>query len=437
MQKLIKQIILDFHSESIPKVIPRAIPITEFSPQLRKAHVFIGMRRSGKTYLMYQHMQDLLNAGIEQTKLCYINFEDERLIHFKVDNFQDILDSYFELYPNYAHSKDLYFFFDEIQNVDGWEKFIRRVLDKEYMQIYITGSSAKALSKEISTSLRGRSITTEVFPMSFQEFLHYHNISDINHLSSKQLSHVRHLAQEYLTMGGFPEALFIGRDHHRALMQEYVNAVVYRDVIERHMMTNPHIVKLFLTHCLQNIASGLSITKMYNSFKSQGESLGKNSLYEYLDYFEDAFLLFPISIFDLSLRKRQVNPKKIYCADPGLITAYSIKPEMSQSASLENAVFNELRRKNNEIFYYKTRSSKEIDYVIKNIDGSIHLVQVCLDLSNDSTRTREINALIEAKNELNASFTTIVTLNQEEQLSVNHTKIAILPFWKMHMKFNE
>lgn len=428
MQRLINQIILDFHKEVIPKVVPRSIHIPDFS-HLRKADVFIGMRRSGKTYLMYQHMHDLINSGIEQTKLFYINFEDDRLINFKVQNFQDILDAYFELYPDYAHSKDLHFFFDEIQNVEGWEKFIRRLLDKENMKIYITGSSAKALSKEIATSLRGRSIATEVFPMSFHEFLSYHQIQEIKRLTSKQLSHVRHLSREYLTYGGFPETLFIEREQHRILMQEYVNTVVYRDVVERHTLTSPHIVKLFLTHCLQNVASGLSITKMYNSFKSQGETVGKNSLFEYLDYFEDAFLLFPIPIYDLSLRKRQVNPKKIYCADPGIITAYSIKPEMSQSTSLENAVFNELRRHKQDIYYYRTRSSKEVDFLTQDFDGRIQLIQACLDLSDPQTRAREFNALIEATKELDAASATIITLDQEEQLQVDNLRIDVLPFW--------
>lgn len=433
MLRLIRQIIIDFHKNPIPTVaVKRAVTIPEFKDSLRKADVFIGMRRSGKTYLMYQHMHDLLSSGVDQTQLFYINFEDDRLINFTVTNFQDILDAYFELYPNHANRKDLYFYFDEIQNIEGWEKFIRRLLDKEYMKIFITGSSAKALSKEISTSLRGRNVTTEVFPLSFYEFLSHHKITDIDRLSSKQLSLVRHLSKEYLTYGGFPESLFVTREYHRTLMQEYVNAVVYRDVIERHSISNLHVVRLFLTHCLENIASSLSITKMYHFFKSQGESVGKNSLYEFLDYFEDAFLLFPIPIYDLSLRKRQVNPKKIYCADPGLVTAYSIKPEMSQSACLENAVFNELRRKYDEVFYYRTRSTKEIDFVVSNSDGTIHLIQVCLDFSDSKTRAREINALIEAKQELNAVSTTIITINEEEQLSIDKVQITVIPFWKTH-----
>ena len=433
MKSLIKQIILDFHHEPIPDAISRSVKIPDTN-QLRKANVFIGMRRSGKTYLMYKQMHDLINDGIEKEKISYINFEDDRLIKFNVNNFQDILDAYFELYPNYSHAKDLHFFFDEIQNIKDWEKFIRRLLDKEYINIYITGSSAKALSKEISTSLRGRSIITEVFPMSFYEFLNYHKIRELNHLSSKQLSTVKHFALEYLKHGGFPETLFINAENQRLLMQDYANAVVYRDVIERHSINNPHMVKLFLIHCLQNATSSLSITKIYNSFKSMGENIGKNSLYEYLDYFEDAFLLFPISIYDLSLRKRLVNPKKIYCADPGLINAYSLKPDMSQSAALENAVFNELRRHNKEIFYYRTNTSKEVDFVIQDSNGAIQLVQACLEIDREETLTREVNALIEAKNELNAKSTIIVTLDQERQIKLGNNTISVIPFWKWIMK---
>lgn len=366
----------------------------------------------------------------------YINFEDDRLIQFTVTDFQTILDAYFELYPNYSNDKSLHFFFDEIQNIVGWEKFIRRLLDKEQMKIYITGSSAKMLSKEIATGLHGRSITTEVFPMSFSEFLFYHKIQELNHLSSKQLSFVRRLSYDYLQYGGFPETLFIEREAHRSLMQEYVNTVVYRDVIERHAISNAHVVKLFLMHCLQNISSSLSITKIYQSLKSMRENIGKNSLYEYLDYFEDAFLLFSVPIYDLSLRKRQVNPKKIYCADPGLIYAYSIKPERSQSASLENAVFNVLRQKNNNIYYYKTRSTKEIDFLLQSDNNEIHLYQVCLEISSESTRNREINALVEATTELNAKFATIITLDQEDQINVKGVTISLLPFWKFSTSYS-
>lgn len=429
MKNLIKQMIIDFHHEMIPVPHMRNINLQE-QKNIRRAHVLMGMRRTGKTWLMYQHMQNLIKAKRPVEKLLYINFEDDRLISFNTHHLQEIVSAYFDLYPQYANDEEVVFYFDEIHIIDGWEKFIRRLLDKEKMSLFVTGSSAKMLSKEIATNLRGRATATEVFPFSFSEYLHFHKVPDDLAGSSKNKSLIRNHCQNYLRFGGFPETLYIPSDQHRDLLQEYVNAVIFRDVVDRYQISNTHVVKLFLIHCLQNLSSPLSITKIYHALKSNGATVGKNSLYEYLDYFEEAYLLFAVPIYNLSLRKRQVNPKKIYSIDPGILQAYSVNSNFSLGPVFENAVFLQLRRHYSDIFYYKTTSSKEIDFVVLNSQGDLQLYQSCLDLSSEKTKIREISALIEAANELKATALYIITLDEEDEIMENGNTIKLIPFWK-------
>lgn len=431
MENIIKNIILEFHKDGLPSLFERSITFPLLPKELRKAIVFIGMRRVGKTYLMYQHMNKLLLSGIEKQKLLYINFEDDRLNDFSIHHFQMILDIYFEIYPNYIQANDLYFYFDEIQNIDGWEKFIRRLLDKEKVNLIITGSSSKLLSKEIATSLRGRCLKTEIFPLRFVEYLQYHKIDKLHNLTNKEQSVIRHYSQKYLKYGSFPETLSLSKNLHHEVIQSYVNAAVFRDVIDRYELNNPHIVKVFLLQCLQNIAAPLSITKIYKTLKSRGESLTRSNLYKYLQYFEDAYLICTTPIFELSTRKRQVNPPKIYCIDSGIIQSYSIKPQMEHGACLENATYIHLRQLDFEhIFYYKTASGKEIDFIAQKPNGKIELYQVCIDLTDEKTKQRELTALIEAAKELQVDHGFIITSNELKTLTIDNITIHILPYWK-------
>lgn len=426
----LRELILEFHESPLPSMFKRNIEIPRLPQHIRKALVFVGMRRVGKTYLMFQEMKAALDQGLEKEKLLYINFEDDRLVGFSVENFQMLLDVYFELYPAFIASSDLHFYFDEIQNIPGWDKFVRRLIDREQMAISITGSSAKSLSKEIATSLRGRSLETEVFPLQLLEYLQHQGVA-VKKPSAKGRAAIVHHAREYLRSGGFPETLELSESLHRQTIQSYVDAAVFRDVIDRHQLKNAHIVKLFLLFCLQNLAAPLSVTKVHKTLKSRGESVGRNSLYSYLDYFEDAYLLFSVPIFDFSARKRQMNPKKIYAVDPGIVVSYSIKPNYEQAARLENAVFLHLRgQRNRRIFYHKTPSGKEIDFVVEEESGEIQLIQVSVEMSQETTRRREIDALVEASSELGLEKATIVTFDMQESVEIDGLEIEILPFWK-------
>ncbi|MBF8263577.1 MAG: hypothetical protein HW387_1242 [Parachlamydiales bacterium] len=431
MKDILRDIILEFHRSNLPPLIQRDIAIPQLPEDVKKAFVFIGMRRVGKTYLMYQDMVQKLKRGLHKEKILYLNFEDDRLARFSLDDFQTILDVYFQLYPQLVDANDLFFYFDEIQNVPGWEKFIRRLLDREKMGIFLTGSSAKLLSKEIATNLRGRCVEKEVFPLSLSEYLTHRGVKDLKRFSSKEKAVVRHHTDLYLKRGGFPETLDLSDSLFFQIIQSYVNSCVFRDVIDRYQLSNTHIVKMFLIHCLQNTASPLSVTKVYNTFKSRGEELTRSLLYEYLDHFEDAYLICNVPIFDFSTRKRQVNPSKIYCIDPGIISSYSIKPATELSSCLETAVYLQLRRMAPEhIFYHKTQSGREVDFAVQYSKGNVDLFQVSVDLQDDETRRREFDALIEAGAELGRSDVYVITQELKETVKCGALTIHIMPYWE-------
>jgi hypothetical protein len=430
MKEIFKQLILDFYDETLPEPVLRHFEIPELPDNIRKAFVFVGMRRSGKTWAMYQHIQNILNHGIDKKKILYINFEDDRLSEMQTNHFQSIIDAYFTLYPQYVDERDLHFFFDEIHEIDNWEKFIRRILDRESINIYISGSSAKMLSKEIASVLRGRTIVIEIFPFSFNEYLSYQHIPLKQDYSTKQRSTISYHLQEYLTYGGFPEAISMKKNFHRNLLQGYIDVVVYRDIIERYNISNMHVVKELLKFCIQNTSSLISINKIYQRFKSHGKKIGKNSIYQFMDYFEDAYCIFTVPIYSHSINKQNINPKKIYAIDQGLITAYTIKPEFEEASRLENLVFCQLRRTTEQIFYYKTNSGKEVDFLVINSYGKIQLIQVSVSLMDPNTKKRETAALTEAMDELSLDSATIITIENDEKINFETGSIYCISLWQ-------
>ena len=436
MKKIFEQLIIDFHRCKIPEPSPREFTLPDLPKNVRKVNVFIGMRRSGKTWAMYQQMHLLLKQGCPQTKILYLNFEDDRLLGLKSEDLQGILEAYFELYPNFIASQDIHFFFDEIHEIPGWERFIRRLLDQEKMSLSLSGSSAKMLGKEIASALRGRTIIQEIFPFSFREYLHFHNIPFDRRLTTKEQAVFAHHAKDFLRYGGFPEAVSIDRRFHRELLQSYIDSVVYRDIVERHKVSNSHVVRELIQYGLQNPAALISVNKIYHRFKSEGQMVSKNSLYDFIRYLEDAYCLFTVPLYTFSKTQQMINPKKLYCVDQGLISAYTIKPEYEEASRLENAVFCQFRRRTEKIFYYKTRTGKEVDFLKILPNGERELYQVCVSLSKQSTLQRERDALVEALEELKLKKGIIVTLDQRESVQHKKKTIECLPAWQLFLEEN-
>lgn len=423
----IKEIISDFHQRKIPNLTRREIA---WKVPANKILSFMGVRRSGKTYSFYQIMDDLIEKGANIQDMLFINFEDDRLFPLDPKDLPILLSAYYELYPQKKDSK-VYAFFDEVQNVPGWERFVRRVNDTENIQLYITGSSSKILSKELATTLRGRTIAYEVFPFSFTEYLDFKNI-DHKTTSSKQKAKVVNAFNNYLLKGGFPEILDCQENERIDILQEYINLIIYKDLIERHNIQNHALVKYLIQHFFVNISSLLSINKLYKDLKSQGYKASKDSLFNYLSYLEAAYCFFSVPIFSESIRVQHVNPRKIYSIDHGLTTACAWMPRENIGRLLENLIYIHLRRISpwRNIFYYKTKNGSEVDFVVEERGRIISLIQVCATIEEKETRERETKALFEAMDELKISSSIIITRNQNETINKGKKKIHIIPAWR-------
>lgn len=353
-----------------------------------KIKVAIGMRRTGKTWLLFQVIEALLKE-VPKTRILYLNFEDDRLAPMTQERLRELLDGFYALYPE---NKDqlCYVFLDEIQNVEDWPVVIRRYFDTKKIQIYLTGSSAKLLSKEIATSLRGRSIATEVWPFSFQEYLEAKKIA---------IPNIEDLGL-YLEQGGFPETVLLQHPERMRILQDYVSVVIFRDIIERYKITNVSLIRYMIKTLIKNVGCSFSVHKFFNDLKSQAFSVSKTTVHEYLSYIEDAYLAFTVPLYSESLRKTQTNPRKIYAVDTGLVRAYTLGFPQNYGHHFENLVYLDLRRAGHEIYYYLTESRREVDFLSRDLNGKWHLYQVCWDMQDEATLQRERQALEEAEKEL-------------------------------------
>ena len=425
MRRTFKNIIQDFHNRPLPLFKNRQIQIPL---DTAKIITLIGSRRAGKTYLMYQIISQIMETHAKQN-IIYINFEDERLMDENL-NLGDIMDAYFELYPE--TKKEIWFFFDEIENINGWEKFVRRVYDNYSKNIFITGSSSKLLDKEIASSLRGRAITYEIFPLSFSEYLSFRDINHHDTNSTRNRAKIVNAFNDYLMNGSFPETVFLNSEIRKKTLQTYFNVMIYRDIIERHKLTNLTAVKYFIKKAIANTSNRISINKIFNELKSQSVKVSKESLYEYMEYAQDCYMLYFMNIYDLSLAKQSVNEKKMYCIDNGLINASTFKLSKDFGRLLENLVFLELRRRNNEIYYHSGK--KECDFILTREQEPHTAIQVTYNF-DETTRAREISGLNEAMTKYNLPEGIILTIEQETEFDYEHKRIKVIPVWKWLLNY--
>ncbi|GAI87241.1 unnamed protein product, partial [marine sediment metagenome] len=270
---IIKNLITDFHEKGTPPAKPRLL---EIPVNFKKIVALTGVRRSGKTFQLYNVINRLIKQKIKLKNILYFNFEDERIDKntFVLNN---IIESYQELYPE-INLGNCYFLFDEIQNIDGWEKFVRRIYEQISKNIFITGSNSKMLSREISTSLRGRSINYEIYPLNFEEYLNFLGIK-INLNSTRSISAIINTFEKFLYGGGFPELISVDNEIKGRVLQEYFNVMIFRDLIERYDITQTAILKYFCKRVIGNSSKEFSVNKIYNEIKSQGYKISKDTIY--------------------------------------------------------------------------------------------------------------------------------------------------------------
>ena len=425
---LIDRLIADFQERDLPRVTPRDVSLPGLPG---KADVVVGMRRSGKTWFLYQQIEDRVAGGIDRGRLLYLSFEDERLLPLAAADLSKIPEAFYRRTP--ANREHLcWFYFDEIQNVPGWETFVRRLIDTEKVALVLTGSSARLLSREIATSLRGRSLSTEILPFSFAESLRHEgtNLPKSWPPGAKVRSVLEHRLERYLEAGGFPEVQSLSQDLRVRVLQEYVDVVIFRDVVERHGVENLPALRYLERRLLASPAGRFSVSKLFNDLKSQGMRVGKDTLYEYLAHLEDSFLLSTVTIASASARVRQANPRKCYPIDPALSAALSFRASGDVGHLLETTVYLELRRRGRSLAYVSTRSGYEVDFLAEDSRGSRELIQVCAVLEDPITRQRELRALEEGMKETACEKATLVTLREEGSVEIAGHTVRIVPAWR-------
>ena len=365
-----------------------------------QAIIISGIRRCGKSTLLRQIMKKI-------KKFYYFSFEDPNTVNFELEDFTKLEEVFEEEF-----GKCNYYFLDEIQNIEKWELFVRAMLDKG-KKFFITGSNASLLSRELGTRLTGRHLNYELFPFSFNEYLKF-----------KNKKATPETFKDYIKKGGFPEYL---QKENPEVLQELLNDILARDIVVRHGLKNAKIVKEMLIFLISNVGKEFSYNKIKNIFE-----LGStNSVISFVSYFEDGYLLFPLQKFDYSYKKQLINPKKIYAIDNGLANINAVNFSSEKGRLLENAVFVFLKQKYKELFYFKEK--KECDFLIKEKNRITQAIQVCYELNEDNKK-REIEGLLEAMKKVNLKKGKILTLNQEDKLSIEGKEITIIPTWKWMLK---
>ena len=356
--------------------------------------VITGIRRCGKSTLLRQHMEQ------NNQTFGFLNFEDPRVLSFVVEDFYKLMDLF--------DPKTRCFYFDEIQNVDKWEVFVRSLHDEGY-RVLLTGSNASMLSRELGTKLTGRYLPYELFPFSYSEFLTY----------TKKKPGVSSL-KAYLDQGGFPEFL---RSGNREILHQLLRDIVNRDILVRYGLRNSETVMNVLLHLVSNVAKPYTYNKLKNAY-GVGSA---NSISDYVQWFEDSYLIFSVPQFSWSAKSSSVNPKKVYVIDTGFAKANSLSFSSDDGRLLENAVFLSLRRDTPEIFYFKQQG--ECDFVVREKNKIVRAIQVCYRIDSDN-QTREIDGLWEAMHFFDLDQGELVTLDQEDTLVKEGKRIALVPAWK-------
>lgn len=424
---LFKQLIADFHASSIRPLVRRDI---DLPLDVEKIIVATGMRRSGKTSLLLDAIQTL-RQSMDRKRILYLSFEDERF-QLNTEDLDLILQAYRELYP-YLDLSQCYFFFDEIQEVEGWEKFIRRLDDSVSRHIYLTGSNSRLLSSEIATSLRGRCLSYEVFPLSFNEFLRFKQIK-ADAVSSKGRALMAAQFECFLTEGGFPELVHIESvEIRRKILQDYFDVMMFRDIIERYQESNIPALKYFLKRLLESVSSPLSIAKIHNEMKSAGFKVGKNSLHDYLAISEAVYFLVIACKYDPSIVRQTMAEKKAYLIDNGFLSHLSFRYQQDHGKLLENLIAISLRRQQPQLQFVK--GMQECDFVLST-QGDLTPIQVAYDISHPDTRQREFKGLIKAAHFLKTDSGILVTLNEEQIIEQQGVRIHIQPAWQFLMNLS-
>jgi predicted AAA+ superfamily ATPase len=413
MEEVIKRIILENQDLIAHKSVLKRKYII---PETKNITVLSGIRRCGKTYMLYE-----LAQRIDIKRVLFLDFEDERLVTLNsMTDYDVIIDSYLALYPDLKPV----LFFDEVQTLRNWHLYLKRLHVKGY-KIYVAGSNANLLSRDIATYLKGRSLETTIYPFSFEEFLKLKGV----HFSKKDMltrvPRITSLFNEFMLYGGFPEVISAEKDDKRLIAKNIYNLLFYKDLVARYDKDD-YLLKLTISKIVENITKEFSITSLAHKIAAI-QRVSVPTITDYFNILPEPFLTYNVHQYRTSFIARE-SKRKTYLADNAFIYLNRVDPEKSRL--FENMVFNFLQRQYGEIYYYKSKYGKEVDFFIKEGLEFPLLIQASTDLSEDDTRNREITSLSAAMDEQGASSGYIYTFNQSEELTIKEKIIKVVPLWR-------
>ncbi len=424
MNTLLRTMLYSWRDLTVPSVISRDVHIdTSIREGDNNATVITGFRRTGKTYLVYEAIENLLKTYSKE-EIVYINFEDERIPLPTTDLLTDLIP---EIQATFG-KKPKYLFLDELQLIPNWSKWVRRILDTEETRIFITGSSSKMSSFELPSELRGRSWETKVYPLSFSEFLLFKketvDIQKMVYVKEEEAKY-RFLFDEYLLFGALPAVVLTPPEKKQELLQLYFNTVVQKEIGERFKIDNDVALRTLLKLLLNS--TYITISKLHNSLKSMGIAVGKTTVDNYLSYIESSYFMKQLSIYNPVVINQIQYPRKVYFVDTGFITALSTKFSKNTGRLFENVVFNKLSQLHETMYYYRDDNGNEVDFVVLEDNKTIALYQVSVDLADEATRNREVKSLIKAGVALHCANLYLVTLDRDNTTTLPKEIEVITP----------
>ncbi len=420
MKEIFKKILTEWQESVLPVVTKRSYT---YDKKIDDILAVIWPRRAGKTYFMYQIIEELI-LNVKKEDIVFINFEDYRIHHFTMIHFSDIIDAHYELYGK----KPKYLFFDEIQNIRDYGKALRTFKDQWY-RIIISWSSSKLLIEEISTELRGRYSHILMLPLSFREILTYRNFDTKNIEYSLRKGDLMNEFTSYLENGWFPALLDKNLSAKKKTLENYYETIFYKDVLERHSIKARFLFEYLMKYVLDSYATTFSIGKFHEYLVNQKIEWSKKTLANYFHHLEEAFFMISVDRFSFSPRKSLLSPKKIYLSDNGF-TLLSNNYSDNLGKKLENLYAIHLFRNEKQFYYFQKKW--ECDFVIKNGNSITETIQVCYELTFEN-REREIKWLLEAMGSFDLQEWVIITYDQEETIIINDVTIRIIPLWKVFL----
>lgn len=411
----------NYWDRDVEDTLSRELYDSKIEKFLKKEEIIVikGVRRSGKSTLMLNQIKKLHQKNIPKNNILFINFEDPRLInHLSLE----LIEQIYEVYLEYLNPSDKpYIFLDEVQNIDSWEKWVNKEFELKKSYITVSGSNSSMLSSEIATSLSGRYISIEVFPLSFAEYLKFKDIT-INtklDLVSKKVELNRAL-ESYIKDGGFPQVLKYEGSDKKELLSSYKDSILLKDVVARFKLKNFHILEEITAFLLSSTGILQSKTKLKNNF-----SISYDMASDYLDYLKKAYMVFEINKFDYSLKKQTVNDKKYYSIDLGLSNIFRVPNLQTRGSDLETIVFLELLRYRYKVYYYKTSNDLECDFVVQKDNDIMQLIQVSSSLGNKKTYEREVEPFIKTMSELKLKNVQCIIITEDNSKTITHENIKI------------